>query len=238
VYRSVEGKWQFLAEGGYLVPAIFIQALFLSLLFILLPVLLSSKGSEIKSLPRKQVFKTVSYFFWVGTGFMFVEISLIQKFILFLGHPYYAISLIIAVLLMAAGTGSYLSKEISIAKRGKTAYALLLLLCLFIIAYSLILPPLFKLLLPYRLLTRQFLTIILLFPLGMLMGIPFPLGIRWLSSLSPHLIPWSWCINGCSSVLSSILAVTIALGGGFTLVLLLASCCYGLATLSLLFNPR
>ncbi len=234
VYWSVEGKWQFLIEGAYLVPVIFIQALFLSFLFIFLPIFLSSKRSAFKAVSRKQKIRIVSYFSLVGTGFMFVEISLIQKFILFLDHPYYAVSLVIAALLMATGVGSYLSRRLSITKSGKAAYFLLLALCLSIIAYSYILPALFHLLLPYNLLTRQCLTLLMLFPLGILMGIPFPLGIRWLSSFSPSLIPWAWCINGCSSVLSSILAVMIALGGGFTLVLSLAACSYGMATISLL----
>ena len=234
VYQSVEGKWQFLIEGAYLVPVIFIQALFLSIIFILLPPLLYPKKSAFKPISRKQVMRIVSYFFWVGMGFMFIEISLIQKFILFLDHPYYAITLVIAVLLMATGVGSYLSKRLSITKRGNTTYALLLMLCLSIIAYSFMLPNLFHLLLPYHLLARQVFTLLMLFPLGILMGIPFPLGIRWVSSLSSTLIPWAWCVNGCSSVLGSILALMIAMGGGFTLVLSLAVCCYGLATLSLL----
>lgn len=238
VYRSVEGKWQFLIEGAYLVPVIFIQALFLSILFIFLPTSLASKRSEIIGVSRKQAVRVISYFFWVGMGFMFVEISLIQKFILFLDHPFYAISLVISALLMAAGVGSYLSKRLSIIKRAKTVKALLLALCLSIIAYSFILPSLFHLLLPYSLLSRQCLTPLMLLPLGLLMGIPFPLGIRWLSSFSSPLIPWAWCVNGCSSVLSSILAVIIALGGGFTLVLYLAACCYGLATIFLLGKPR
>jgi len=236
VYRSVEGKWQFLIEGAYLVPIIFIQALFLSVLFILFPTFLASQRSEIRGVSRKQAIRVVSYFFWVGMGFMFVEISLIQKFILFLGHPYYAISLVISALLMATGVGSYLSKRLSITHRGKSVKALLLALCLSIIAYSFMLPYLFHLLLPYSLLSRQCFTLLMLFPLGMLMGIPFPLGIRWLSSLSSPLIPWAWCVNGCSSVVSSILAVMIALGGGFTLVLYLAACCYALATIFLLIK--
>ena len=238
VYRSVEGKWQFLIEGAYLAPVIFIQALCLSIFFIFLPTLLASRRSEIRSVSRKQAMRVVSYFFFIGIGFMFVEISLIQKFILFLDHPYYAISLVIAALLMATGIGSYLSKRLSIMKGGKTVKALLLALCLSIIAYSSILPSLFHFLLPYSLLSRQCLTPLMLLPLGILMGIPFPLGIRWLSSLSPPLIPWAWCVNGCSSVLSSILAVMIALGGGFSLVLYLAACCYGLATIFLLCKPR
>jgi len=237
VYRSVEGKWQFLIEGAYLVPVIFIQTLFLSVFFIFLPTLLASRRSAIRGISRKQAVRVVSYFFFIGMGFMFVEISLIQKFILFLDHPYYAISLVIAALLMSTGVGSYLSKRLSIMKRGKTVKVLLLVLCLSITAYSFILPSLFHLLLPYSLLSRQCLTPLMLLPLGILMGIPFPLGIRWLSSLSSPLIPWAWCVNGCSSVLSSTLAVMIALGGGFSLVLYLAACCYGLATIFLLDKP-
>jgi len=238
VYRSVEGKWQFLIEGAYLIPIVFIQALFLSVLFIFLPISLASKKSEIRGISRKQAVRVVSYFFWVGMGFMFVEISLIQKFILFLDHPYYAISLVISALLMATGLGSYLSKRLSITKRGGSVKVLLLALSLSIIVYSFVLPYLFHLLLPYSLLSRQCFTLLMIFPLGMLMGIPFPLGIRWLSSISSALIPWGWCVNGCSSVLSSILAVMIALGGGFTFVLYLAACCYGLATIFLLGKPR
>jgi len=233
VSQSVEGKWQFLVEGAYLVPLIFIQALFLSILLIFIPTLLSTPTGVIRSIPRVHALKVGSYFFWVGMGFMCVEVSLVQKCILFLDHPYYAIALVISALLASTGVGSYLSRRYPFTKKGRMAYLLLLVLGGAIAVYSLLLPTLFNLLLPYHLLMRQCFTVLLLFPLGLLMGIPFPLGIRWLSTTSSHLVPWAWCINGCSSVLSSILAVLIALGGGFTLVLLFAAGCYALATFSL-----
>ncbi len=77
------------------------------------------------------------------------------------------------------------------------------------------------------------LVFLLICPLGLLMGIPFPTGLRILGDTDPQLIPWAWTINGCFSVLAPILAIMLATAAGFTPVLLLGAAAYSLAYLQL-----
>ena len=94
------------------------------------------------------------------------------------------------------------------------------------IAYIVILPPLFRSLLGLDLTYRVILSILLLAPLGLLMGMPFPLGIRLVDRVNSALVPWAWGVNGFSSVVGSILAVMIAQSYGFALVIGLAAVVY------------
>jgi hypothetical protein len=234
VYRGAGEKWQIFFEGGYLVPLVFLQALIASLILIFLPVLLSRRRAETSSPPPAVLSgkkgRLLSYFFFIGLGFMFIEISLIQKFILYLGHPVYAISMVLATLLIFSAVGSYLSGR-WIKDRGTRLMWIIFFLSANIIFYSFALPGLFNATLGMHLISRQFITVLLLFPLGLLMGVPFPTGIRIAERLSSDIIPWAWCINGCSSVLSSILAVMVALIAGFKSVLLTAALMYFFAIL-------
>jgi hypothetical protein len=76
---------------------------------------------------------------------------------------------------------------------------------------------------------RLLLTILFIAPLGVAMGMPFPLGIRWIGERQPLLIPWAWCANGCASVVGAVLPVIIALNWGFQMVIFLASFLYAMA---------
>lgn len=234
VYRSVGEKWQVFFEGGYLVPLVLFQALIASFILIFLPVFFSHrKRGLITPSPigrRSKRVVLLSYFFFIGLGFMFIEISLIQRFILFLGHPVYAISMVLSTLLIFSAVGSYLSGK-WIKDSGRRLIRTIFSLSVLVILYSFTLPALFNATLGMPLLSRQFVTVLLLFPLGLLMGVPFPTGIRIAGRLSSEIIPWAWCINGCSSVLSSILAVMVALIAGFKSVLLIAALMYFFALL-------
>lgn len=234
VYRGAGEKWQVFFEGGYLVPLVFLQALIASFILIFLPVLLSRRRAETSSPPptvrRGKRVGLLSYFFFIGLGFMFIEISLIQKFILFLGHPVYAISMVLATLLIFSAVGSYLSGR-WVGDNASKLISLIFPLSVALVLYGFALPALFNATLGMPLLSRQFITVVLLCPLGLLMGVPFPTGIRIAERLSSDIIPWAWCINGCSSVLSSILAVMVALIAGFRSVLLIAALMYFFALL-------
>ncbi len=234
VYRSVGEKWQIFFEGGYLVPLVFFQALIASFILIFLPVFFSHR-KRVLTTPspiarRSERVVLLSYFFFIGLGFMFIEISLIQRFILFLGHPVYAISMVLSTLLIFSAVGSYLSGK-WIKDSGRRLIRIIFSLSALVILYSFTLPVFFNATLGMPLLSRQFVTVLLLFPLGLLMGVPFPTGIRIAERLSSEIIPWAWCINGCSSVLSSILAVMVALIAGFKSVLLIAALMYFFALL-------
>jgi hypothetical protein len=231
-YLSAGRKWQFLLEGGYFIPLVFFQTLIISIIFIVLPSSLSrSKGERgLGSLPL------LSYFLFIGIGFMFIEIPLIQRFILFLGHPVYAFSICLLSLLISSGVGSLFSRKIIPPESRVIHFSLFFLIGIMTILYAYLLPVLFSSLTGLNIVFRQILTCIIIFPLGFLLGMPFPLGIRLLGNRFPSHIPWAWCINGCASVASSVGAMMIALSGGLGLVMKLAALSYLFALCSLFLS--
>ncbi|MBI3600794.1 MAG: hypothetical protein HY097_09170, partial [Nitrospinae bacterium] len=106
-YNIFGEKWQPFLEGGYIVPAVFIQALIASIIFIVLPIFFFIRTPDSRLTGGTPVL--LSYFFFIGMGFMFAEISMIQVFILYLGHPVYSISTVLFTILISSGIGSYVS---------------------------------------------------------------------------------------------------------------------------------
>jgi hypothetical protein len=159
------------------------------------------------------------YFGLLGLGFLFVEIPLMQRFILFLGQPIYAFTVVLASILLFSGVGSLASSRFS-------THHTLPLLVVAILVYPLGLPLLFQALLGAPMLLRLLATGLCLAPLGFLMGIPFPGGLECFRHRAPRLIPWAWAVNGCTSVLASILATMLALSAGFSWVLVAAAFAY------------
>jgi hypothetical protein len=155
-----------------------------------------------------------------------VEIPLMQRFILFLGQPIYAFTAVVAAVLFFSGLGSMAAPRLSAQRTIPVLVAAILL-------YPLGLPLLFQALLGTPLAVRLMATGLSLAPLGFLMGIPFPDGLAWLRERAPGLIPWAWAVNGCTSVLASVLAAMIALSVGFSWVLAAAALAYGGAWLAL-----
>ena len=166
------------------------------------------------------------YFGAIGGGFMFVEILLIQKAVLVLGDPVYAVSAVITALLVFAGVGSILSARFPLPAHLLVpgAVALIgLLLAALAGALSYLAPAWAALGTGGRFVT----VIAALAPLGLVMGVFFPTGVRWLKSTrSDQLIPWAWGINGFGSVVTPPLATLAALNLGFPVVGLLGVGCY------------
>jgi hypothetical protein len=181
----------------------------------------------------------IVYFAALGVGFIFIEIGLMQRFILFLGHPVYSTSVVLFSVLTFSGVGSLLSGRL-LARRGEKAgrepdaerdprsvqRRVIPLLGALTLAYVFLLPGLFHALLGLELSYRVAVSVLLLAPLGLMMGMPFPLGIRLVDRVNPALVPWAWGVNGFSSVVGSILAVMIAQSYGFALVIGLAVVVY------------
>jgi len=157
---------------------------------------------------------------------MFVEITLIQKFILFLGHPLFSAALIIFALLFSSGIGSLLSVKLLGQNPRRSVIVPLLLSATMILFYGSAIRSLFSGLIGLELVPKAFIAFSLIFPLGFLMGFPFPTGIRLLEKTEIRIIPWAWAANAFSSVVSSIAALMIAFWGGFNLVLMLAAAGY------------
>ncbi|HET6516328.1 MAG TPA: hypothetical protein VFG09_14305 [Thermodesulfovibrionales bacterium] len=232
LYRLMGQKWQYFLEEGYLLPAISLQVLFLSLVLVSLP--LFKNRAEGESLRSGRIF--LPYFAFLGLGYMSVETALIQKMILPLEHPPYAVATVLASMLMSSGIGSLLSHKVPWLRRPPVILAILALIML----YTKVLPPISSSVTVFAIPLRIVLFFVLLAPLGFLMGIPFPAGIRILGERDSNSIPWAWAMNGCCSVFAPILAVMIATALGFGAVLWLGALSYGLAflTLTVSFRPH
>ncbi len=211
LYKIIGNKWQPFFDSGFLLFFILVQASILSLIFILLP-LNFFKNIKIKKIP-------LIYFFCLGISYLFIEIVLIQKFILFLGHVIYSTTIIIFSLLLFSSFGALLSNNL----KTKKIKNIIILLFFTIILYSIFLPIILNKLIIFNLIIKMILSIIIISPLAFIMGMPFPLGIR---IINKKLIPWAWAVNGTASVLSPILAILIALSFGYNLVLILTAFIY------------
>lgn len=222
IMQALGRTWQPFGGSGYFVLlALLALAVFASLILILLPLAFLKGRHEVK-----QGRRLFLYFSLLGIGYLFVEIPLLQRFILFLGHPTYAFATVLFTLLTFSGLGSLASSRVSLRK-------VLPGLVVSIAFYPFLLPHLFGWLLGAPLSFRLLASVVILAPLGFLMGFPFPQGIRLTDRIAPGLIPWAWGVNGCASVLSAILAVMIAISSGFSRVLLFGGAAYALALLAI-----
>jgi SAM-dependent methyltransferase len=219
-----------LVEWGYLVPAAtLIQAILAGAVLILLPLALTARRRTVG--PGK---RAGAYFFLLGLAFLFVEIAFIQKFTLFLNHPLYAVAVVLAGFLVFAGIGSGLCGSLAARLRDSRLHPVhlavggIVAVCL---VYTLALPGLFARWMAFDDGTRIALALVLIAPLAVLMGMPFPLGLKSLDKNAPEFIPWAWGINGFASVISAALATLLAISFGFTAVLLSALLLYLLAAL-------
>jgi spermidine synthase len=222
ILSSLGKTWQPFGGSGYLVlMALLALTLFASAILVFLPLLFVRSGGE-----RRHGRRLFLYFLLLGLGYLFVEIPLIQRFILFLGHPVYAFATVLFSLLVFSGAGSLLSPRLPLRK---TMLALVGLL----VCYPIFLPHLFQWLLGLPFACRLVAAVMMLAPLGFVMGVPFPSGIRLTGRLAPGLVPWAWGVNGCASVLSSILAVMLAISQGFSRVLFAGGAAYALALIAI-----
>ena len=225
VLASYGRTWQPFGGGGYLILFVLLLiSILLSLILIVVPLII--RGEKFKF--KKSKWQIFVYFFLIGIGYLFIEIPLMQKFILYLGNPIYSISTVLFSILFFSGLGSLILGKDTKYFTLKICALLLLILLLLIVS-----PLLLKNLMGYAFYIRLLSCILILAPIGFLMGAPFPMGIRITSRVPPNLIPWAWSINGFASVISSILAAIIAISWGFNSVLIIAFFSYLLALLVL-----
>ena len=217
-----------LTDAGYLVMvATLAQAVVASLLLILLPIWVYQRriNPAKQGVPRSKV---MVYFFILGLAFLFIEIAFIQKFLLFLHHPLYAIAVVLSSFLVFSGLGSAWLGRVSPDNRGKmlsqAVTGIVVLGTVYLLSLGLLLEQLASLPDVMRILMSVF----LIAPLAFCMGMPFPLGLARLADYAPELIPWAWAINGCASVISAVLAALLAIHLGFATVIAVALALYAL----------
>jgi hypothetical protein len=168
----------------------------------------------------------VAYFSGLGLGYIAVQISFIQRFSLFLGHPAYAVSVVLLAFLVSSGLGSLSSDRLFRSKLAGFGSVVLVLAGLLVV-YNELLPRVFAseaigLSLPFKVA----ITFALVLPLAFLMGVLFPQGIRLVERSASEFTPWAWGVNSAASILGSISALILAIHFGFSVVALTAAAIY------------
>jgi hypothetical protein len=169
----------------------------------------------------------VLYFASLGLGYMFIEIILIQRFILYFGTPVIAASVVISVMMMASGAGSYLSGNFRLSKRLIRLIPAIVAVCGILLLAGL--NPLIRATGGLEIYFKAIIAFLVIAIPAFFMGMPFPLGLKAISRHHQSLVPWAWGINGCLSVIASPLAILIAVEAGFTWVMAVAATVYFLA---------
>ena len=219
---------------GVLVLLLVLLISFVAVLaFLILPLALGSGKGRQSALP-------LLYFVAVGLGYILVEIAFIQRFVLFLGHPTYALTVVIFLLMLSSGAGS-LSSRLWLPQTN-SGWVPLLLVIVTLLADVFFLPSRLTALVGMGFGYRLLVSGILLVPLGFVMGMPFPTGLRALAALpapefpagqtgSDNAIEWAWAMNAAASVLGSVLAMVIAIQFGLTVTLACGAAAYVMALL-------
>lgn len=202
----------------------------LSLLCIVVPLALTTDRTTVKG-----TWPLFVYFASIGLGFLLVEIAQMQRLIIFLGHPAYALSVVLFSLLLAGGAGSWLTQ-----RRGVPGSAAMMLAwCLgSLVLVGLATPVIVTAFAGSANWLRIGIAAILLAAPGVFMGMCFPLGMRAAGERAAALTPWLWGINGAASVCASVLSVVVALSAGISAALWSGIACYAVALLALKLLPR
>jgi hypothetical protein len=210
-----------LPAGQIALVTAFAAGVGLSLVLLAIPILTGKT-------PRTGRFRWMAYFLGLGLAFIIVEVVLMQRFALFLGHPTYSVTAVLFAILLFSGLGAAWSQS----RSGTTARVMRPVLVLLPVAVLLIafaVPPITTELIGLPLGVRLLLAIVFIAPVAFLMGVPFPVGIRAAGAQDPKLIPWAWAANGCASVVGSVSAVLGAMLAGFSVMLLVAGGVYVVA---------
>jgi len=226
--------------GVLVLLLVLVISLLAVLAFLVLPLLLKSGRKRQSPLP-------LLYFVAVGLGYILVEIAFIQRFVLFLGHPTYALTVVIFLLMVSSGAGSLFSRRC--LPRSDMGWVPLVLVLAILLLYVFFLPGRLAALVGLSMFLKRTICGALLIPLGFLMGMPFPTGLRALASApapefpvaegaGENVVEWAWAMNAAASVLGSVLAIVIAIQFGLTVTLACGAAAYLLALTVLPVLPR
>lgn len=187
-------------------------------------------------LPRGEgSLRALLFFLFIGAGYIIIQVALIQKFVLFLGHPTYALTVIIFSMLLSSGCGSLASKHL-VQTEPRRLIGVLALIIAGNVVLALLVSPISEggVALPFAL--KVLITVALISPLGFAMGMAFPTGLTLLERVMPQSVRWAWAINAASSVLGSAAAMFLAIYIGLEMTLMVGSLFYLGALLSARFS--
>jgi SAM-dependent methyltransferase len=202
--------------------AILLAVAFLTVATLVVPLLLRGRGH---GLAPREFAASSAYFSLIGVGFMLVEIGLMQRFSVLLGHPVYSLAVTLMTVIVSTGLGSLASDALESRSRAVLAavpFALALVLAALPFAIAATVPRAAATSLP----TKILLIVALTAPVGLLLGLCFPFGMRLLRSRSPAAMSWMWGLNGAFGVLGSVLAILVSMSYGISRCFFLAALCY------------
>jgi hypothetical protein len=164
------------------------------------------------------------YFLTIGIGFMLIEISQMQRLNIFLGHPTYGLSVVLFSLLVSSSIGSLTTQKLKI--EGMSTEMRLLVLCITLIVFGFLTPTILLMFEASLTPIRIIVAVLLLFPIGLFMGMAFPIGLKFATIKNYKIIPWLWGINGAASVFSSVLAVVLSISWSISITYWIGCICY------------
>ena len=219
--------------GVVVLLMLFVISIIAVLAFLILPLLLTARPA----IGHGPSAMSLLYFIAIGLGFILAEMAFIQRFVLFLGHPTYALTVVIFMMLLASGVGSLASRK-CLAQPSRV-WAPLLVVIVLLGIYVFALPPLLRSLIGLPFAIKVLVSGAILVPLGFAMGMPFPTGMRALALANEqnNTIEWAWALNAASSVLGSVMAMLIAIQWGLAVTLACGAVAYvGALLLSRMFR--
>lgn len=201
---------------------------FLSLLCIIVPLKLTAKKIQLKGTSSFFI-----YFTGLGLGFMLIEISQIQRLNIFLGHPTFSLAAALFTMLLSSGIGSFLSGADKPGAAGKSKLRFITLMIILVL-FGLITPYIVEAFREYSTEIRVLVSVLILFPMGLFLGMAFPIGMKLAGEKAPGITPWLWGINGVMSVLATVLSIIIAMNYGISSSYWAGAVCYLAALAALL----
>ena len=219
LYKSLGSRFYVLLMSGEIVIlVIFVEAFIVTICLLIIPLILITRRQQ------KPNVSQIVYFLCVGAGFMFVELYFIKSFILLVGDPVISFTMVVSVILIFTSLGGLWVQNNSGQNIRSAMAALIGTLILTVTGFELLAAHILE----FSAALRYFIAILFLLPVGFLMGLPFPLGMCRILN-NPVQRAYAWSVNGCASVLSSVIAAQVAVSFGIPLIAAAAVLTYFLA---------
>jgi hypothetical protein len=225
-------------KGNLAATLTLVIIILLSLILVVLTIILPAVPSA-RQVSTRLIGIGTAYFLLIGLGFMFVEIGVIQRLSLFLGHPVYGLAVGLFGIIAATGIGSLVSDRLPISTwRRALAWSGLTVLYLILLPFWL--PVLVGAFEAYAIIVRAVIALLMIIPVGLLVGFGFPTGMRLVSAIDSRPTPWFWAINGAAGVLAASIAVAVSIAFSINVCIWLGAACYlplGIAAIALMNRP-
>ena len=222
-FQVAFGRHMLFGNGLSALMSLFAISAALVLLFIVLPLVIGGER------PRRGWAGWIAYFAALGAGFMLLEVAVLQRFVLLLGHPVYSLTVTLFSLLLGTGLGSLLSRRVPAESVKRVTLVALIAAAAVGVLAAFVLARIVDFAIAWPLAARLALAAALLIPVGVLLGVGLPGGMRLLDRSRPELVAWGWGMNGAFSVIGATAAIFIAMNWGFSVTLFAGALTYLLA---------